>query len=76
MPVGDLYTRDARIVGFAISNAQAPELAGAARRVNQLLGEGSLAPRRVEELPLSAAADAHRRLETGQAAGVRLVLRP
>jgi NADPH:quinone reductase-like Zn-dependent oxidoreductase len=76
LPVGAVYTRDARIVGFAISNASTDDLAEAADRVNRLVSAGVLQPRRVEELPLSGAAEAHRRLETGRAAGVRLVLRP
>ena len=74
-PAGPFYTRDARLIGFVISNASASELAAAATCVNDLV-VGGLRPRRIEELPLSAAADAHRRLETGQARGVRLVLRP
>ncbi|WP_167760893.1 zinc-binding dehydrogenase [Geodermatophilus sp. DF01_2] len=76
LPVGGLYGRDGRIVGFAMSNASSSELATAAVRVNQLLADGSLNPRRVEVLPSSAAAEAHRRLEAGQAHGVRLLLRP
>ena len=76
LPVGAVYTRDARIIGFAISNSSTADLAEAADRVNRLVSAGTLRPRRVEELPLSEAAEAHRRLETGRAAGVRLVLRP
>lgn len=75
LPVGALYTRDARIAGFAISNASTTDLAAAAHRINQLVAEGALSPKRVEVLPLSGAAAAHRRLETGLASGVRLVLR-
>ncbi|MBV9922802.1 MAG: NADPH:quinone reductase [Pseudonocardia sp.] len=74
-PAGPFYLRDGRIIGFVISNARTSELAEAATCVNDLL-VGGLRPRRIEELPLSAAAEAHRRLETGQARGVRLVLRP
>jgi len=76
LPVGALYTRDAQIVGYAISSATTVELAAAAHRINQLLAEGSLAPSAVEHLPLSAMAEAHRRLETGGAQGVRLILHP
>lgn len=76
LPVGDLYTRDGQVLGFAISNAPASDLAAAAERINRLVSVGALVPRAVEELPLSAAAAAHHRLETGQASGVRLVLRP
>jgi len=76
LPVGALYTRDAQIAGFAISTATTVELAAAAARINQLVADGSLTPRAVEHLPLSAAAQAHRRLETGAARGVRLILHP
>ncbi len=76
LPVGPLYTRDGSIVGFAISNARVGELADAAREVNRVLAERAYAPRAIEVLPLAAAADAHRRLEAGQARGTRLVLRP
>lgn len=76
LPAGPLYTRDRDIVGFAISNATIPELSGAATRLNQLTAAGALAPRRTEELPLDATADAHRRLESGEARGTRLILRP
>ncbi|MHA6798879.1 NADPH:quinone reductase [Bounagaea algeriensis] len=76
LPVGRLYTRGGSAIGFTISNATIPELAGAAARINQLLAEGALAPRDVETLPLDAAAEAHRRLESGRARGTRLVLRP
>lgn len=76
LPAGALYTRDGSIVGFAISNARVAELATAAEEVNEVLAEGTLAPRALEVLPLEAAAEAHRRLETGRARGTRLVLRP
>lgn len=76
LPVGPLYTNDASLLGFAISNATASELADAASAVNALLSEGSLKPGSVQVLPLSAAAEAHLRLENGTARGTRLVLRP
>lgn len=76
LPVGDLYTRDASIVGFAISNATTSDLAAAAGRINQLLAAGALTPTAVQTLPLAAAADAHRLVEEGAAHGRRLVLRP
>lgn len=75
LPVGPLYTRDGRVIGFAISNATVPELADAARRINQLLAAGALVSRHVRVLPLADAATAHRLLETGQVRGTRLVLR-
>jgi len=74
IPLGELYRRDGRVIGFVISNASVAELAGAAERINQLLAAGILDPGPVETLPLSAAAEAHRRLESGAARGRRLVL--
>ncbi|NYI06784.1 NADPH:quinone reductase [Allostreptomyces psammosilenae] len=76
LPVGPLYTKDASVLGFVISRARTTELAAAAERVNELLSAGMLSPRRIELLPLSAAAEAHRRVESGEAHGIRLVLRP
>jgi NADPH:quinone reductase-like Zn-dependent oxidoreductase len=75
-PVGSLYTRDGRVLGFAISNAQIHELSEAALRINQLLMDRLLFPRRTELLPLSAAAQAHHRIESNQTGGARLVLSP
>lgn len=77
LPLGGLYARDGRVVGVAISNARVAELTDAATRINQLLPtDADLLAGPVETLPLSAAAEAHRRLESGRARGVRLVLRP
>ncbi len=75
LPVGSLYTRDARLLGFAISNATTTDLADAARLVNHLLAAGHLRVRLDEVLPLDQAAEAHRMLEDGQTSG-RIVLRP
>jgi NADPH:quinone reductase-like Zn-dependent oxidoreductase len=74
LPVGPLYVKDGRIAGFTISTAYTSELQRAAKRVNGLLADGVLSSRRTERLSLSEAAEAHRRLESGQARGVRLVL--
>src|SRR5699024_3182732 len=76
LPVGKLYTRGGSTVGFAISNATIPELAAAAARINQLLAEGELAPRRVTALQLDSTAKANHWMETGQARGKRLVVQP
>ena len=76
VPVGPLYTRDGRVLGFAISNAKPHDLTDAATRIQELLQEGSLAPRMTEELPLSEIARAHDRIESKGAHGVRLILRP
>jgi NADPH:quinone reductase-like Zn-dependent oxidoreductase len=76
LPVGPLYTKDASILGFVISHATADELRRAAGAVNRLLAAGRLRPRRIERLPLSAMAEAHRRVERGGLHGTRLVVRP
>ena len=75
VPLGRLYTRDASIVGFAISNASVTDLADAARGVTHLLHTTPWHPRIAETLELSETTRAHRLLEAGQVKG-RLVLRP
>lgn len=62
---GDLYTRDASLLGFAISNASVSDLVSAAQAINALLARGGLAARAGEVFPLSRAADAHRAIESG-----------
>ncbi|MFD6190950.1 NADPH:quinone reductase [Streptomyces sp. NPDC060275] len=75
LSVGGLYTKDASIVGFAISNATTADLAEAARGVGGVLADTPWRPRIADRLPLSMTAEAHRRLEAGEVRG-RLVLRP
>lgn len=75
LPAGPLYTKDCSVAGFVISHATAEELADAAQAINSLLVEGALQPRAVDELPLSAAADTHVRMERGDLHGRRTVLR-
>jgi NADPH:quinone reductase-like Zn-dependent oxidoreductase len=70
VPIGRIYTRDLTVTGLLITSATTAELAEAAGPVNQLLARGALVPRRVERLPLSAAAQAHRRLGDGRTRGV------
>lgn len=60
LPLGALYTRDASLRGFAISNASVADLAGAAAQVNCLLARGELRMRIGRRLRLSDAAEAHR----------------
>lgn len=74
LPVRALYTGDRRILGFAITNASVADLADAAAWIGHRLASGGLRPGAVEELPIDAAADAHRRIESGVRG--RLVLRP
>jgi len=75
LPAGELYMKDGSITGFVISHATVPELAGAADYINRLLPTGLLRARAIDELPLAAAADVHRRLENGELRGRRTVLR-
>lgn len=60
LPVGELYTRDASLRGFAISNATVAELTAAATAINPLLARGALVSRIGARLPLTEAARAHR----------------
>ena len=75
LPVGPLYVKDGRLLGFAISNASTADLAEAAQAINGMLARGALPARIAGVLPLHEAAEAHRRLESGRVRG-RLVLRP
>lgn len=76
LPAGDLYMNDVAVLGFAISNADAAELSGAAATVNRMLADRLWRPRRLLTLPLEAAAAAHAMLEEGRARGTRIVLLP
>ncbi|MEU5100203.1 NADPH:quinone reductase [Streptomyces sp. NPDC020996] len=74
LPAGQLYMKDCSIRGFVISHATTAELAEAAGTINRLLASGRLRSRATEVLPLSAAAEAHERMEKGQLHGKRVVL--
>ncbi|WP_328324192.1 MULTISPECIES: NADPH:quinone reductase [unclassified Streptomyces] len=76
LPAGPLYMNDCSVVGFVISHATAAELAEVAVTVNSFLSDARLRPRAIETLPLSSAADTHRRMEAGRLHGRRVVLRP
>lgn len=76
LPAGALYMKDGSVRGFVISGATSAELAEAARAVNRLLAAGRLRPRALEKLPLSEAADVHRRIEKGDLHGRRALLLP
>lgn len=75
LPVGPFYMKDCSIHGFVISHAGTADLAAAAAVINDLLARGRLRLRAVETLPLSAAAEAHSRMERGQLRGRRVLLR-
>src|SRR5699024_5125984 len=71
LPVGGLYTRDASLRGFAISNATVADLAGAAAHINRRLASDGLKPRIGKRLTLRDAAWAHRLQEASGAERVR-----
>ncbi|HET8662284.1 MAG TPA: NADPH:quinone reductase [Micromonosporaceae bacterium] len=78
LPVGPFYTQDLAIHGFVISNASVRDLAEAAGAINRELAAGRLRGRVRAQLPLAAAAEAHRLQETrdhGAPPG-RIVLTP
>lgn len=75
LPVPRLYTRDVSLHGFVISRATVDDLAAAAHLINDMLADGSLAPRITAVLPLTETAQVHAQLEAGQVDG-RIVLRP
>ena len=74
LPIGDLYTRDASVLGFAISNASAADLAEAAQAINRMLATGRLRGRVGTTFHLAEAAEAHRALEDGRVRGRILIL--
>lgn len=74
LPVGALYTKDAKLCGFAISNASVTDLARAARVINGLLAEGRLRSRIGATFRLAEAAKAHEALESGAVRGRVLVV--
>jgi len=75
VPAGALYTKDVSVLGFVISRASAGQLAQAAELINKLTAAGLLTAQIAGELPLSAAAQAHARMEAGEIRG-RLLVRP
>lgn len=76
LPLRAIYTKDITMVGFAISNASVPDLAGAAAAINERLAAGTLRVRVAQVLQLSQAARAHAWLESDERPSGKLVLRP
>jgi NADPH2:quinone reductase len=59
-PVGPFYTKDCRLIGFAMFNATHDEQAAAAADMNRWLAAGKLKARIDRILPLAQTAEAHR----------------
>jgi len=75
LPVGEMYTRDVVLHGFAISNASVQDLALAAASINRLLANGKLKARVGAIFRLSDAAKAHAAVASGNVRG-RIVVVP
>jgi NADPH2:quinone reductase len=80
-PVGPFYTKDCRLIGFAMFNATHEEQAAAAADMNRWLAAGKLEARIDRVLPLEKAAEAHRLQEESTvgksgALGGKIVVRP
>jgi len=75
LPVGEMYTRDVTLHGFAISNATVADLAHAADDINRLLASGKLKSRVGAIFPLVDAAKAHAAMASGSVRG-RIVVVP
>lgn len=80
-PIGQFYTKDCAIYGFAMFNATPDEQRASADDINRWTAEGKLKAKIDRVLPLSQAAQAHRLQEestihkTGALAG-KIVLKP
>ncbi len=75
LPVGPFYTRGGTLLGFTVTDATIDELAAAARQINQALAAGAIRAKTSALLPLSQAAEAHRRVEQDKLFG-KIVLVP
>jgi NADPH2:quinone reductase len=80
-PVGPFYTKDCRLIGFAMFNATYEEQAAAAADMNRWLAAGKLKARIDRVLPLDKAAKAHRLQEestVGKSCALagKIVIRP
>jgi len=75
LPVGQFYLRNATMFGFTVTDASTEELAACAEEINRWLSQRAVRARIACRLPLSQAAEAHRRLEAGGLFG-KIVLTP
>jgi NADPH2:quinone reductase len=75
-PVGPFYVKRCSMHGFAITYATDLELQASADEINRWLAAGKLKVRIARELPLSAAAAAHRLIEDRTPLAGKIVLIP
>jgi NADPH:quinone reductase-like Zn-dependent oxidoreductase len=75
LPVSALFQRNARLLGFVISDASVGDLAAAAARINQRIAAGGLKARIAATMKLADTAEAHRIVEKRNVRG-RIVLQP
>ena len=69
LPVGAFYTRDCRLLGYAMFNATPGQMRRAAEEINQWLADGSLRAVIGAELKLDEAVRAHQMQEEKTLAG-------
>jgi NADPH:quinone reductase-like Zn-dependent oxidoreductase len=75
LPVSAVFKRDARLLGFVISDASVSDLAAAAALINKRLAAGGLRARVASTMTLADTAEAHRLVEARTIRG-RIVLKP
>jgi NADPH:quinone reductase-like Zn-dependent oxidoreductase len=75
LPVSAFYRRNARLLGFVISDASLSDLASAAALINKRLATDGLKARLVCTMTLADTAEAHRLVDTRSVRG-RIVLQP
>jgi len=75
LPLGQFYLRNATMFGFTVTDATPEELAAYAEEINRWVSQRAVRARIACRLPLSQAAEAHRRLEAGGLFG-KIVLTP
>ena len=75
-PVGPFYVKNCSLFGFAITYATTEQYDRAAGEINRHVASGNLRVRIDRVLPLSAAAEAHRLVESGARLEGKVVLTP